>query len=518
MGNGREVELKLQIAADDLERLKASPMLRAITVGRPVSKRLRSVYYDTPKFELWRERMTLRLRGLGRKRVQTVKLADGEAAGVFDRAEWEREVSGDRLDLAGLPKPAADKLFADPQLPSRLRPALETQIRRSLRTIRPPGGGEIELAFDIGEVRGEDVALPICEVELELKDGRKAQLFDFARALAKIAPIRIEVRSKSERGFAALAGLSHAGVRSRPLRLEPDASVEAAFRAIAESCFAHLLANQAAALDGGSAEGVHQMRVALRRLRAGLSLFRIYVDSSETQEVGAELKGLADALGPARDADVFVDELLAPVLVGHEGDERLAEFHEAAEALRRRRYEELRAALGAPGYTALVLRFGAWIADARWRRPEDGLQGQALERPILEIAPELLEARRRKVRRLAARLGRLDAQERHRLRIQCKKLRYASEFLQSLYPESGAHDYVQALAALQDRLGFLNDAVAARTLADAIALAEPDEARRARLHWAGGFVVGWRDHAARRAWRKVGAQWRDFRRQPKFWR
>ena len=122
--DGREVELKLQIAPGDLERLRKDPLLRAMTDGRPVSRRLASVYFDTPKLELWRERVTLRLRGLGRTRMQTMKLADGPAAGALDRAEWEREVRGDRPDLADLPDSAADTLLADADLPARLQPAL----------------------------------------------------------------------------------------------------------------------------------------------------------------------------------------------------------------------------------------------------------------------------------------------------------------------------------------------------------------------------------------------------------
>jgi len=516
--DGREVELKLQIAAGDLERLRKSPLLRAMTSGRPVSRRLASVYFDTPKLELWSERMTLRLRGLGRRRLQTVKLADGAASGALDRAEWEREVSGDRPDLIDLPERAAEKLFADSNLPSRLQPALRSEIRRTTRTIRPPGGGEIELAFDVGEVSGEGVRVPISEVELELKEGRCGQLYEVARALSEAAPFRVEVRSKAERGFAALAGAADACVKAHPLRIAADATVEGAFRAVADACLAHMLANQAAVLDAAAPEGVHQMRVAIRRLRSAIGLFRIYVESPETLAIGAELKALAGALGPARDADVFADEMLAPMLTEDGAEPRLAAFQAAVEGLRRRRYEELARALEAPGYTALVLRLGAWIADARWRREDDGLQAQALEQPIAGLAPELLERRRRKVRKLGDRLDELDAHERHELRIAGKKLRYASEFLQSLFDPDAAAAYAARLAALQDSLGFLNDAVTARSLVAAVAAAEEEPERRAALEWAGGFVVGWQGHAARKRWRKVAEQWRGFRKQPKFWR
>src|SRR5690606_3175435 len=103
----------------------------------------------------------------------------------------------DRPVLDDLPEPVAEGPLGDGELAGRLQPALETEFRRSLRTVRPSGGGVIELAFDVGAVRAGEATLPISELELELKDGRAAQLFELALGLIELVPARIEVRSKA---------------------------------------------------------------------------------------------------------------------------------------------------------------------------------------------------------------------------------------------------------------------------------------------------------------------------------
>jgi CHAD domain-containing protein len=126
---------------------------------------------------------------------------------------------------------------------------------------------------------------------------------------------------------------------------------------------------------------------------------------------------------------------------------------------------------------ALVLRLALWLELGGWRfkpRAEGGVRA---------LATHQLERQWRKVRRRGAELGRLDADSEHQLRIDIKKLRYAAEFLASLYPtrpEAGrSRSFIAALKALQERLGIANDhrianAVAAR-LAPANAPAPPPE-------------------------------------------
>src|SRR5262249_7133990 len=132
----------------------------------------------------------------GEKRLQTLKVSHGS---LLERGEWERPISADRPDLESLhdtPLPRLGKIEA-------LSPIVETDVERTAWTVRRDGA-VLEVALDQGMVRANGRAAPISEVEVELKQGSPAALFDLARAIDAVAPIRLAVRSKAETGFGLL--------------------------------------------------------------------------------------------------------------------------------------------------------------------------------------------------------------------------------------------------------------------------------------------------------------------------
>ncbi len=514
----REIELKLQIAAEDMPRLRRNPALRAMTDGRPTTRRLRSVYFDTPKLRLWKKRVTLRLRQIGKRRVQTIKANGVGRVGVTDRSEWEQDVSEDRPDLNAACEPPVAELLRKPKVRRGIAPAFETDIRRTTRLLKAPGGGRIELAIDVGEIRRGDSWLSVSEAELELKRGRPGQLYDVARMLNDVVPVRIGTASKAERGFSMLTGQPPRPSRASPLILDPAMRADDAFHDVVCACVDHLMRNEAPFVQARDPDGVHQMRVALRRLRTACGVSGDLVASPETEAIGDEARWLSGALGLARDLDVFVDGILAGVLAAKGKDRRLLALRDAAAELRETSRREALNAIRSPRYTAFLLRLGAWAADRRWRRADDPDQQAALAAPVTEAARRILERRYHKLARLGRRIEDLDEADRHRLRIGAKKLRYAGEFFASLYPKKPTTAFLSQLAALQDSLGALSDGVVARTVMERIVAHPPANSREKDLLWAVGMVTGWHDRQVNKKWSKVARQWQGLRKQPKFWR
>src|SRR5256885_2293248 len=149
------------------------------------------------------------------------------------------------------------------------------------------------------ELQGDWVqtcALPI----LELKHGGMADLATLATKLAEALPISFEVRSKAERGYALDSGTLGESVRGGDIHFDSTGKAGDAFRTIAFSCLHHLAANRDAVCHG-EPEGVHQMRIGARRLRAAISAFKEMIGGAETEEIKAELKWITDQLAPARD-------------------------------------------------------------------------------------------------------------------------------------------------------------------------------------------------------------------------
>ncbi|HSD62075.1 MAG TPA: CYTH and CHAD domain-containing protein, partial [Burkholderiales bacterium] len=360
----QEVELKLRLPPEALAKLRRTALPGAVPGARGVSEQLHSIYFDTPELTLRRAGLALRLRRVGRRWVQTLKGGGGAEAGLHRRAEWEGAVPGPELDLSRLRIPEA-ALLHQPEVRDALRPVFTTEFRRRRRLLRFEGGDTVEYCVDRGEVRTEHAALPICEIELELKSGSPQRLFDLGFVLARALPVRLEGASKAERGYALARAEPPAPRKAGTVGLAPETAVNEAFKAIIRACLVQLQANEDGMLEGRDPEYLHQMRVALRRLRSALGMFRAVLPREALEPPAQELKWLAGRLGPARDWDVFLGETL-PRVAAPAGAAGIEAFRPAAEACRRRAVELARDAVQSPRYQELLLSLGAWLVAEPW--------------------------------------------------------------------------------------------------------------------------------------------------------
>jgi inorganic triphosphatase YgiF len=233
-----------------LEKLKRV-LLAMPTVKSEVRSKLVSTYYGTPALALHRERLSFRVRKQGPEFIQTVKAEDPAQADMLERNEWEDQIPS-RWPV--LDASRTGKCLPDAVRDGELRSVFTTTVTRTMIEISRDPSARIEAAIDEGEIRtskGNAVVL-ISEIELELKKGDPRALFDVALQLLEAAPIRIETRSKAERGYRLLGpdGLMPQAVRVGPVALDPAMSVEAALERIGRRCLTHLLANEQAALAG----------------------------------------------------------------------------------------------------------------------------------------------------------------------------------------------------------------------------------------------------------------------------
>ena len=297
--------MKLAVDPADLQRLKQHPLLKA---QRPSTVRLEATYFDTSDLRLAEQDLTLRVRRSGRKHVQTVKSGSLRQIGLFDREESEHNVAEANPDLtaigdAGLRRAVDGALKQHP-----LKAIFGTEVRRTRWHLGDGGKVAVDVDLDVGHLKAGGAESPICEIELELKRGRPHDLIRLARDLGRVVPLRLDVGSKAARGFALYRGDIEGVRRAESLHLERDATLgEASLAALRES-LAHVACNQRAVLSGRDIEGVHQMRVGLRRLRAALGLFRHQFRASARDNLLGELRWLAGALAPARAWDVFLAE------------------------------------------------------------------------------------------------------------------------------------------------------------------------------------------------------------------
>jgi triphosphatase len=510
----REIELKLDASREDLRRLSRHPLVRSLSQSRAVTQQLESVYFDTEDHDLAAANFGLRVRRIGTRRIQTLKGERSSSGGLFERSEFETPIHGDEPSLARV---------SDPELRARLdeivgeKPLVEvfrTEFRRTRRVLRK-GESEWTLDVDEGRIVAGERSSEIHEVELELCAGEPAKLFEFALLLQERLDLRPAARSKAERGYALARGEGAAARPSRRVRLEPDATLEDALAAILSHCVAHFTANADCAREGVDPEGVHQMRVGVRRARAALALFDALLPAERLRFFRSELRWVARELGAARDLDVFTRGLLAEIEVPRASYAALGRLRSEALALRGECYEGVRACIDSRRYARLVLDLGGWISARGWQEHASGEDALRWLEPARGFAETELDRRYRKIGRLASRIDESDA-ARHALRIELKKLRYASEFLRDLYRGHGSKRFVRRIARVQSALGHMNDVATAERILATLLGRLGDE--RSREHdRAAGFVEGWAAQLAASALRETSDAWDRLERARPFW-
>ena len=496
-----EIELKLLAAPDVLAQLRRHEAVKALQQGRARTLVLHTLYYDTPQRELARAGIALRVRRAGKHWIQSLKAGGGAAAGLHERVEIEWPLVDATLDPKCLATtPYAE--FFDAERVKALRPAFETEIQRVVIQLCFKDGTRAELALDEGVVRAGSRTAPLCEAEIELKEGQSTRLFELASQLVPDLPLRVGHVSKAQRGDLLARNASSQPQKARSVVLDPNLPAIEALRRILLGCVAQMQANEEGLLGSEDPEFLHQFRVGLRRLRACLGMFGELGQSEELSKLKAECKWLAQELNAARDWDVLCLETLPELQKIAASDSRVAGLAARCADIRVRHRQAARDAVGSPRYVRALLQLGLFCAQ-----PACGLGADArAETSLKDWVPRILERRDRRLRKSGDKVPKLSPVERHQVRIRAKKLRYAADFVAPLYTDSKA--YLEALERLQSVLGMVNDASVAESLVAPLATELPMPC---------GMLYGWNAMRVDEALRRYPKYWRKFKNASKFW-
>ncbi len=293
----------------------------------------------------------------------------------------------------------------------------------------------------------------------------------------------------------------------RPAKVAPayvTASLrpEEAFRAILSDCLAQVSANAAPLRAGRSVEGLHQLRVAFRRLDVALAAFGREFRQDWLEELRGRGRILSARLAPARDLDVFVNTLLDP----HADGEGFVQLRARAEDARATAWAAVTACVTGADFELFVDDVAALAASqlplTRIRR-------------LPRTASHILDRQAGRVRKRGRAARSRDEGDLHRLRIALKKLRYTAEFFAPLYAKRDVKRYLKKLRALQNHLGALNDAANVRGTVSALLQGEGKQ--DATMGFAAGSLVGWHGARAPRTARQALKRYRSFRKLTPFW-
>jgi triphosphatase len=310
----------------------------------------------------------------------------------------------------------------------------------------------------------------------------------------------------------------HMPVNARPLRISKGMSVEDAFRVTLLECLAHVAANVASVTRAREVEGLHQLRVGLRRLAVAFSAFGEEFRTPAQRELQVRTKAFSDAIAPARDLDVFAQELLPPVVRGMGDDGAFALLRERLDRAREDAWDRAVESVSSVEFAVLLDDVAVAAQSRAWTSGDDLKNRLAVRAPVKSVAARILDEYLIKARKRGRQIKELEQRDCHRLRISLKKLRYAAEFYGPLFKKKKVRSYTKSIKALQDLLGALNDAGQVRaTLSQLTSGDMPGPHMQADLFFASGLVNGWHCARAMRLGKSAIKDWDKFRRAEPFW-
>ena len=416
-------------------------------------------YLETDDWRFHRAGYSLRVRRVGRRREAEATLkgldeASADAPGLRSRRELSEQLgAADVPTLLRASGPVGTRVRAVAGT-KPLLPLFEVRTRRRTFLLEAEGLPPGEIALDETAIHqpGGEAPTRLRRVEIEVPEAALQRLEPFVCELRDACALQAAGLSKFEAGILSTDLRPSPPERFGASAIDPEMTSGAVALAVLRRHFSAMLAKEPGTRLGDDIEELHDMRVATRRLRAALSLFAEVLP--ETALRGRDDLGwIGQMLGAVRDLDVQIEQLDTWLDALGEADRDALTMlrsllHEQRESARAAMLEML----DSRRYEGFVGRYGRTLRARHLAR-----SGPA-SRPARALAPDLIESRFRSVRKGGARIGAdSPARDYHRLRIRCKRLRYALEFLADLYP-GATRPLVRRLVTVQDVLGLHQDA------------------------------------------------------------
>jgi inorganic triphosphatase YgiF len=505
---GQEIEIKFRTDAAGLALLLNAPLIKAADDLQ--TENLKAAYFDTPSNSLRKKGIILRVRKSGDAVPVLGTKAPGAANdGPFHRLEAEVNSPSLKPNLALFDKATKNflrRVIGDQPIESKFK----MQFKRQSGLISH-GSSVVEIAVDQGHISCGKQRVPLAEVELELVSGSKADLLDLAKTLAEDFSLRLDFVSKAEKGFRALLQEKPVPVKAGPIKSKSLATLDDAVTKIITNTLAHFVANWACLRETDEPESIHQMRIALRRMRCGLSIFKRALPHAAFEALRDDAGRLSSAFGPVRNADAFRMSVLHGPLASADRPENCDAIRVILEKQRVAAYGLAHSEIESLAATVFVLKVQSFLARRDWREVPAGAESKKLQVPVRKFSEAALDRLRARVRK-RGKVAAVSGEAWHKLRIALKNLRYGVDFFADLFGKrKRRRAYKKKMSALQELLGIRNDIVGARAYLKELRKEIDPEADRIL-----SFIQGWYALEAVVADKAISKSWKKFKRADVF--
>lgn len=501
--------MKFLVDSKVAKKLRSRMRKMAADGGKPKTKALRSIYYDTKDQALFNAGFSVRLRKDGAGWIQTVKTRSAVKNGLSTVGEYECEVPKKKLRLKAIPKKSARRAVKSLTKGKTLKPVYETAMARMSSIVSDGNGTLAEMSVDKGKIIAGNRSAKFSEAELELRQGEVASLYRLADDLLSSQTFSFSRLSKSDRGHL-LAREGRIRVEPVPRRavkvaLESDQSAISARRDVFGECLNQISTNIEAVQNSDDPEGPHQLRIGLRRLRSALPIFAPITDREDIRYLRREAKWLGQKVGVLRDCDVAIVDIIRQEAEAHPDEPGFRALDEALLRKTARARKKVRKLLGKRRVQKFLLNI-ARVCETR------------AAGSLAPVTGDLVQSQLGHCWDLAYEHGHdienLTTDQRHELRKDLKRLRYAVEFAAPLYPGKSPRKFTKRLKALQSIFGELNDAA---MIGDLLSDNKTGDFKDNNAQRAIGLVIGSRLAKAHEHWDHARELWSGLVEAERFW-
>ena len=441
----------------------------------------------------------------------TGDLAAGQLSLCRTKSLWRLErASPQRGELwsPGTPAPlvaeAADLAGLGP-LPGPLMPI--AGFRGESRSVAVRSEAAATLTFLSGALRGVAQEKPVCRLLLQ---GSTELLVSLSTQWAASLPIEVPQWSLATEATALARGVAPPPRRTGGPEIVGKMSVADSIEVVVGHLTDVILAGVPAACEGNSEDAVHVMRVAVRRLRSALSVFRRVADGPTFAAMQPQLAALAETLGAARDWDVFLAGTCQDVMAAMPDEPRLQVILALAGKRREAAYAALRQEFGSPAFRQLSVALVQMAALRPWLTEADEEHRAKLAAEAGAFASDSLARQHAKIIDHGADIAALPAEELHALRKRAKRFRYTMEFFAPQFGHRNRNRFLRRIARLQESLGHLNDGAAASGLMHTLR-GGPDR------QFGIGAVLGFTAARSTESRSAIATSWKKVRAAKPFW-
>ena len=457
-----EIELKLVLPGPEAESAVVAHIRdRGYRVEELDPVRNVDLYLDTFDWSLMKNKLSLRYRTSNGQAMYTLKSLGDIDEGIAKRMETEVPLDGPVDIPAEVPVKRIRKMIDGLIFPRKLLEHIQVCTDRRRYRSFSPEGAEMELAFDASSfsLRGlhpKRRTQKLHEMEAEILHGPATALESLASSLSATFGNPPSTASKFEVAVERFKLALPSKKTPEKLKVRLEDRLDLAVRKILTSQFQQFREQLPGVLQDIDTEFVHQARVATRRMRSALRLFRDAIPESAVTYLEEEVKWLGGKFGTVRDLDVFLLNLsrFKPQIKRFPSKKKKA-FENWIEKHRRAPLRALGEALESSPYKTFERRFTQFLERPLPARPRAPLAGK----PVREVAPLVIaEKFEGAIQQGHKVLAKPKLKQFHALRIQMKKLRYAVEFMAPAY--GGAlNPFIERTVEIQDCLGELQDTV-----------------------------------------------------------